>query len=68
MGVLEARGELEKDTIDEASKACSECWGIAGNWKGMAYAREGVRVVAFKLRKLLDENGTFHGQKIYGAK
>jgi hypothetical protein len=45
------------------------CWGIAVSYKGMTYAKEGVRAVALKLKRLLDENGqTYHGQKIYGAK
>ena len=69
MAGLDALGELHLETMDEASKACSECWGIAGSWKGMAHAKEGVRAVALKLKKMLDENGqTYQGQTIYGAK
>jgi len=68
MTVLHSRGELELETMNMASKACSECWGIGGTWKGMIYAREGVRTVALKLKNMLDENGTYQGQKIYGAK
>ncbi|EPQ59260.1 hypothetical protein GLOTRDRAFT_70539 [Gloeophyllum trabeum ATCC 11539] len=63
---LHARGELELETVNEASKACSECWNVSGAWKGMEGCREGVRGVAAKLKSLLDENGrTYRGERVY---
>ncbi|KAK7061738.1 hypothetical protein R3P38DRAFT_672430 [Favolaschia claudopus] len=63
---LHAREELEIETINEASKACSESWMVAGTWRGLDECREGVRKVGAKLRKLLDENGlTYRGQNVY---
>lgn len=63
---LHARGVLEHETVNEASKACSECWTVAGNWQGMEDCRDGVRGVAARLKKLLDENGrTYQGKAVY---
>jgi hypothetical protein len=63
---LHGRGELEFETVNQASKACSECWAVAGLWRGLDEAREAVRGVAMKLKKLLDENGkTYKGEKVY---
>ena len=63
---LHARGELEVATVNEASKACSECWTVAGSWRGMDDCREGVKGVAVRLKTLLDENGkTYRGGRIY---
>ncbi|KAI0265202.1 hypothetical protein BC834DRAFT_880525 [Gloeopeniophorella convolvens] len=63
---LHARGELELETVNAASKACSECWTVAGNWRGLDECREGVRRVAVRLKRLLDENGrTFGGERVY---
>ncbi|THH06360.1 hypothetical protein EW146_g9634 [Bondarzewia mesenterica] len=63
---LHARGELEPETVNAASKACSECWTVAGSWRGLDECRDGVRTVAGRLKKLLDENGrTFHGESVY---
>lgn len=63
---LHARGELERSTLDEASKACSECWSVAGTWRGLEESKSLVRRVALKLRTVLDENGkTFGGEIIY---
>lgn len=63
---LRSRGELELETVNAASKACSECWTVAGNWRGMDECREVVRQVAGRLKRLLDENGsTFGGQEVY---
>lgn len=54
--------------MSEASKACSECWTAAGAWKGMEDCRVGVRTIAGKLRKLLDEGGrTYRGMCVYSA-
>lgn len=66
LAALHARGELELETVNSASKACSECWSVAGNWRGLDEARECVREVAFRLKRLLDENGkTFGGGTVY---
>ncbi|KAF7433468.1 hypothetical protein PC9H_005420 [Pleurotus ostreatus] len=63
---LHARGELELETMNIASKACSECWSIGGCWKGLEEARDCVKEVATRLKKLLDENGkTYKGERIY---
>ncbi|KAI0254893.1 hypothetical protein BJV78DRAFT_1273913 [Lactifluus subvellereus] len=63
---LHARGELELETVNAASKACSECWTVAGNWRGLEECREGVRRVAVRLKRLLDENGrTYGGERVY---
>ena len=63
---LHARGELELETINAASRACSECWTAAGNWVGLGGARECVQKVAVKLKALLDENGsTYKGETVY---
>ena len=59
-------GELELETVNAASKACSECWTVAGVWCTLDAARETVKDVAVKLKKLLDENGkTYKGGKVY---
>ncbi|KAI0000062.1 hypothetical protein BJV77DRAFT_1058328 [Russula vinacea] len=63
---LHSRGELELDTVNAASKACSECWTVAGNWTGLGEGKESVRRVAVRLKELLDENGrTFGGERVY---
>jgi len=63
---LHSRGELGLETVNAASKACSECWTVAGNWRGMDECREVVRQVAARLKRLLDENGsTFGGESVY---
>ncbi|KAH9977594.1 hypothetical protein BGW80DRAFT_1283245 [Lactifluus volemus] len=64
--VLHTRDELELETVNAASKACSECWTVAGNWRGMEECRDSVRRVAVRLKRLLDENGrTFGGERVY---
>ncbi|KAH9951571.1 hypothetical protein B0H21DRAFT_818022 [Amylocystis lapponica] len=63
---LHARGDLELGTVNEASKACSECWTVAGSWREMDECRAGVKAVAVRLKGLLDENGkTYRGSRIY---
>ncbi|KZT71572.1 hypothetical protein DAEQUDRAFT_755737 [Daedalea quercina L-15889] len=63
---LHNRGELELDTVNAASRACSECWTVAGSWREMDAGRESVRGVAMRLRGLLDENGkTYRGGRVY---
>ncbi|KAJ7180111.1 hypothetical protein C8R43DRAFT_971769 [Mycena crocata] len=47
-------------------QACSECWTVAGTWRGLEECREGVRKVGAKLKRLLDENGmTYRGETVY---
>lgn len=46
---LHTRDELELETMNEASKACSECWSVAGTWRGLDESRALVRGVAEKL-------------------
>ncbi|KAJ7507834.1 hypothetical protein B0H11DRAFT_145204 [Mycena galericulata] len=46
---LHAREELDIETINVASKACSECWTVAGTWRELEQCREGVRKVGAKL-------------------
>ncbi|KAH9938139.1 uncharacterized protein B0H18DRAFT_965774 [Fomitopsis serialis] len=59
---LHNRGELELETVNAASKACSECWTVAGSWREMDAGRESVRGVAARLKGLLDDNGkTYRG-------
>ena len=68
MVALHRQGQLELGTVDAASKACSECWSVAGSWRSMEEARQCVRTVAAKLQGLLDENGsTFGGSRVYTA-
>ncbi|KAJ3714418.1 hypothetical protein C8R42DRAFT_646362 [Lentinula raphanica] len=37
---LHARGKLDIEMMNAASKACSECWSAAGAWKGLEESRE----------------------------
>ncbi|KAJ7276424.1 hypothetical protein B0H12DRAFT_1005626, partial [Mycena haematopus] len=68
---LHARDELEVETVNAASKVIlmentAECWMVAGTWRGLEEARDGVRTVGAKIKKLLDENGfTYRGQHVY---
>lgn len=66
VAALDGRGELELETMSAASKACSECWSVAGGWRELEEARECLRRIAQRLKGLLDENGTtYRGQRIY---
>ncbi|KAF8165328.1 hypothetical protein B0H34DRAFT_671206 [Crassisporium funariophilum] len=66
MLVLHTRGELELDTVNVASKSCSECWTAAGNWPGLNECRNRVREVGEKLKKVLDANKrTYRGERVY---
>ena len=66
MVALHNKGELELDTVNAASKACSECWSVAGSWRNMEEVRQCVKNVAAKLQGLLDENGrTYGGNRVY---
>ncbi|KAF9782728.1 hypothetical protein BJ322DRAFT_1072236 [Thelephora terrestris] len=66
MVALHRKGQLELSTVNAASKACSECWTVAGSWRNMEEVRQCVKEVAAKLQGLLDENGrTYGGNKVY---
>lgn len=63
---LHATGELEAETYNSAAKACAECWSVAGSWRNLEPAKDCVRRVAAKLKRLMDENGkTYKGEPIY---
>ncbi|KAH9482679.1 hypothetical protein JR316_0004779 [Psilocybe cubensis] len=63
--VLHRRNELELETLNSASRACSECWTATGNWRGLAECRQCVREAAEKLKKILDPDKTYKGERIY---
>ena len=64
--ILHKKGELQLETVNEASKACSECWSVAGSWSELDDGRECVRRLAAKLKTLLDSNGkTYRGNAVY---
>ncbi|KAF9485338.1 hypothetical protein BDN70DRAFT_871358 [Pholiota conissans] len=64
--VLHRRDELELETINAASRACSECWTAAANWRGLDQCRSHVRDIGGKLKKVLDANErTYRGQRVY---
>ena len=66
MVALHRTGQLELSTVNAASKACSECWSVAGSWRNMEEVRQCVKSVAAKLQGLLDENGrTYGGNRVY---
>jgi len=64
--VLHKRDELELETVSAASRACSECWTVAGNWRGFDECRNTVREIGGKLKMILDENErTYRGERVY---
>lgn len=64
--VLDARSELELETISAASKACSECWTVMDNWSEVEDCKESVRAIAVRLKGILDDNGrTYRGGRVY---
>lgn len=66
MVALHLKEELELETLNTASRACSECWSIAGSFRGLEEGTAGVRKVALKLKRLLDPSGTtYRGEKVY---
>lgn len=63
---LHAKRELELETLNAASKACSECWSVGGSWPLGPGPHDVVRQIAVKLKRVLDENGrTYQGERIY---
>ncbi|KAF5320781.1 hypothetical protein D9619_000920 [Psilocybe cf. subviscida] len=64
--VLHRRNELALETLDAASRACSECWTAAGSWRVLEEGRTHVREAGQRLKKILDENQrTYKGERIY---
>ncbi|KAH8830926.1 hypothetical protein DL96DRAFT_1594842 [Flagelloscypha sp. PMI_526] len=62
---LDAKDDLELETLDAASRACHECWQLGTNY-GLAESRNGVRKVATKLKSILDESGrSYRGQAVW---
>ena len=59
---LHARDELDLETVNIASMACSECWMVAGSWRGLLDCKNKVKEIATKLRRILDPNDrTYRG-------
>ena len=66
MVALHRKEQLELATVNAASKACSECWSVAGSWRNMEEVRQCVKNIATKLQGILDENGsTYGGNRVY---
>ncbi|CAA7259775.1 unnamed protein product [Cyclocybe aegerita] len=64
--ILHKRGELELETVNSASRACSECWTIAGTWRQLEECRVSVRNIGSRLKTILDPNErTYQGQRVY---
>lgn len=60
--VLHLRDDLQLETVNAASRACSECWTVAANWRGLDQCRSHVRELGGKLKGILDTNGrTYRG-------
>jgi len=65
---LHARGELELETLNTTSRACSECWSVTASWNGLEEGKEGVRSVAARLKTILDSDGMhYRGRRVYGG-
>ncbi|KAJ1308621.1 hypothetical protein OPQ81_004319 [Rhizoctonia solani] len=68
MLVLHKREELQLETLNCASQACSECWTMTCAFQGLQDARAGVRSIAARLQSILDPNGIeYKGEKVYVA-
>ncbi|CAE6523056.1 unnamed protein product [Rhizoctonia solani] len=66
MIVLHKRNELQLETLNCASQACSECWTMTCAFQGLQEARTGVRSIAARLQSILDPNGIeYKGEKVY---
>jgi len=66
---LHDANELDLDTLNEASRACSECWMVAASWPAGILgeqSRDVVRRIAATLRSILDPNRTtYRGGLVY---
>ncbi|TFK28724.1 hypothetical protein FA15DRAFT_652472 [Coprinopsis marcescibilis] len=60
--VLHRRNELEAATVSAVSKACRECWAVAGSFQGLEDCRRKVREFGTRIKGILDEGGiTYKG-------
>jgi len=60
--VLHRLEQLDVATLNAATRACSECWTAAGNWRDLEDCRSCIRESAGKLRGILDPNSrTYRG-------
>ncbi|KAF8592327.1 hypothetical protein K439DRAFT_105 [Ramaria rubella] len=64
---LHAKNQLETETVNAASKACSECWSVSGMYRGLTVdGREVVRNIAGRLKTILDKDGKkYKGERVY---
>jgi len=63
--VLHRREQLDVATLNVATRACSECWTAAGNWRDLEDCRSCIREAAGKLRGILDPNSrTYRGMTV----
>lgn len=64
---LHAKEQLETETVNEASKACSECWSVSGTYRGLtADGRDVVRGIGMALKTILDADGRkYKGERVY---
>jgi hypothetical protein len=64
---LHTTEQLETATVNEASKACSECWSVSGSYRGItADTREVVRGIGARLKTILDADGRkYRGEHVY---
>ena len=66
MLALHTLGTLELETVNTASRSCSDCWSLTSSFAGLEEARAGVRGIAARLQGILDPNGTeYKGEKVY---
>ena len=64
---LHAKEQLETETVNEASKACSECWSVSGTYRGLTTdGRDVVRGIGARLKTILDADGRkYKGERVY---
>ncbi len=64
---LHRRGELDLETLNEASKACAEAWSICGSWRGLDNGKTAIGSMSTRLREnVLDEDGvSYKGEPVY---
>ena len=64
---LHKKEQLETETVNEASKACSECWSVSGTYRGLTTdGRAVVRGIGARLKTILDADGRkYKGERVY---
>ena len=64
---LHKKEQLETETVNEASKACSECWSVSGTYRGATMdGRDVVRGIGVRLKTILDADGRkYRGERVY---